>query len=239
MCGIVGAVADRDIVPMLIEGLRRLEYRGYDSAGVAVMNGTGHVSRLRTVGKVKMLQEALDESTRATATPASRTRAGPRTACRASATRIRISRKRRHRHRPQRHHREPRRAARGSCRREATSSPPRPTPKSSRTASTTTCRTWRPVQGRARHRGRTRRCLRARGADASREPDRLILARMGCPVVIGVGEHENFVASDVAALLPVTRRFQFLEEGDVAEVRRESVRIVDARGQQRRARRCG
>ena len=59
MCGIVGAVAGRDIVPVLIEGLRRLEYRGYDSAGVAVVNGTGKVARLRTVGKVKMLQEAL------------------------------------------------------------------------------------------------------------------------------------------------------------------------------------
>ena len=62
------------------------------------------------------------------------------------------------------------------------------------------------------------------------EPDRLILARMGCPVVIGIGEHENFVASDVAALLPVTRRFQFLEEGDIAEVRREGVKVVDADG---------
>ena len=62
------------------------------------------------------------------------------------------------------------------------------------------------------------------------EPDRLILARMGCPVVIGHGEDENFVASDVSALLPVTRRFQFLEEGDVAEVRREGIRILDASG---------
>ena len=51
MCGIVGAVADRDIVPILIEGLRRLEYRGYDSAGVAVLNGTNHIKRLRTVGR--------------------------------------------------------------------------------------------------------------------------------------------------------------------------------------------
>ena len=50
------------------------------------------------------------------------------------------------------------------------------------------------------------------------QPDRLILARMGCPVVVGLGDNENFVASDVAALLPVTRRFIFLEEGDVAEV---------------------
>src|SRR5690606_20986823 len=60
MCGIDGAVAGRDIVPVLIEGLRRLEYRGYDSAGVAVINGTGKVARRRTVGKVRMRQEALD-----------------------------------------------------------------------------------------------------------------------------------------------------------------------------------
>ena len=53
MCGIVGAIADRDIVPILIEGLRRLEYRGYDSAGIAVLNGTGTLKRLRTVGKVQ------------------------------------------------------------------------------------------------------------------------------------------------------------------------------------------
>src|SRR5690606_24564812 len=63
-----------------------------------------------------------------------------------------------------------------------------------------------------------------------RSPERLILARMGCPVVIGLGEQENFVASDVAALLPVTRRFMFLEEGDVAEVRRDGVRVLDAAG---------
>ena len=60
MCGIVGAVATRNIVPILIDGLRRLEYRGYDSAGVAVLNGTQHLKRLRTVGKVRMLQDALD-----------------------------------------------------------------------------------------------------------------------------------------------------------------------------------
>jgi glucosamine--fructose-6-phosphate aminotransferase (isomerizing) len=56
MCGIVGAVADRDVVPILIDGLKRLEYRGYDSAGVAVLNGTRHVARLRAVGKVKKLE---------------------------------------------------------------------------------------------------------------------------------------------------------------------------------------
>ena len=60
MCGIVGAIADRDVVPVLIDGLRRLEYRGYDSAGVAVLNGNGEMQRRRTVGKVCMLEEALE-----------------------------------------------------------------------------------------------------------------------------------------------------------------------------------
>jgi len=62
------------------------------------------------------------------------------------------------------------------------------------------------------------------------DPDRIVVAREGCPVVIGLGEQENFVASDVAALLPVTRRFSFLEEGDVAEIRRQSVRVLDRDG---------
>src|SRR3954466_15245637 len=62
MCGIVGAVADRNIVPILIEGLRRLEYRGYDSAGIAVLSSSGELRRGRTVGKVKKLQEAIAET---------------------------------------------------------------------------------------------------------------------------------------------------------------------------------
>ena len=60
MCGIVGAIAERNVVPILMEGLRRLEYRGYDSAGIAVLNGTAHLKRLRTVGKVKVLQDAIN-----------------------------------------------------------------------------------------------------------------------------------------------------------------------------------
>ena len=60
MCGIVGAIAERNVVPILMEGLRRLEYRGYDSAGIAVLNGTSKLKRLRTVGKVKVLQDAID-----------------------------------------------------------------------------------------------------------------------------------------------------------------------------------
>src|SRR5229473_3777313 len=60
MCGIVGAIAERNIVPILMEGLRRLEYRGYDSAGIAVVDDSHHLARLRTVGKVQALQDALD-----------------------------------------------------------------------------------------------------------------------------------------------------------------------------------
>src|SRR4030081_1821853 len=60
MCGIVGAIAERNIVPILMEGLHRLEYRGYDSAGIAVLHGTQHLKRLRTVGKVRVLDEALE-----------------------------------------------------------------------------------------------------------------------------------------------------------------------------------
>src|SRR5437879_3830306 len=62
MCGIVGAVAERDVVPILMEGLRRLEYRGYDSAGIAVLNGTKHLTRLGTGGKVRMLDGALEQT---------------------------------------------------------------------------------------------------------------------------------------------------------------------------------
>ena len=65
---------------------------------------------------------------------------------------------------------------------------------------------------------------------SQQDPDRIVLARAGCPVVVGLGEHENYMASDVAALLPVTRRFIYLEEGDVGEIRRESVRIIDRNG---------
>ena len=65
---------------------------------------------------------------------------------------------------------------------------------------------------------------------SEQDPERLIGARMGCPVVLGLGLGESFVASDAAALLPVTRRFMFLDEGDVVEVRRSGVRVIDREG---------
>ena len=74
MCGIVGAVSRRDITPVLLHGLNRLEYRGYDSAGVAVLDNSGNIQRVRAVGKIKNLEAALDSTilavSRSSSTPA-------------------------------------------------------------------------------------------------------------------------------------------------------------------------
>jgi glucosamine--fructose-6-phosphate aminotransferase (isomerizing) len=228
MCGIVGAVAGRDIVPVLMEGLRRLEYRGYDSAGIAVVNSKGRLARLRTVGKVRMLQEALDETPTAGFTGIAHTR---------WATHGVPSERNAHPHISRdglaivhngiiENHDELRDELKAS---------------GYTFASETDTEV---IAHRIHHHmgtlGDLFKAVRATVAElegayalvvlSEQEPDRLILARMGCPVVIGLGQRENFVASDVAALLPVTRRFQFLEEGDIADVRRDSVRILDAGG---------
>ena len=92
MCGIVGAIAERNIVPVLVEGLKRLEYRGYDSAGLAVVQGHRQLGLRRTVGKVAQLETQARSRSRSRAGSASRTRAGPRTAASPSATRTRICR---------------------------------------------------------------------------------------------------------------------------------------------------
>ena len=228
MCGIVGAVAGRDIVPVLIEGLRRLEYRGYDSAGVAVVNGTGKVARLRTVGKVKMLQEALQATPTNGHTGIAHTR---------WATHGVPSERNAHPHISRdglaivhngiiENHDELRAELRAKG--------------YEFTSETDTEVIAHRIHFHMQTLGDLFKSVRATVAElegayalvvlSESQPDRLILARMGCPVVVGLGEQENFVASDVAALLPVTRRFIFLEEGDVAEVSRQGVRVLDAEG---------
>ncbi len=228
MCGIVGAIADRNIVPILIEGLRRLEYRGYDSAGVAILGQSGRLSRLRTVGKVKVLQEALGENPVDGHLGIAHTR---------WATHGVPSERNAHPHISRdgiaivhngiiENHEE--------LREELT--------KLGYHFSSET--DTEVIAHRVHHHkqklGDIFRAVRATVAElegayalavvSEDEPDAIILARVGCPVVIGVGEGENFVASDVSALLPVTREFIFLEEGDVAEIRRQSIRILDNEG---------
>jgi len=228
MCGIVGAVADRDIVPVLIEGLRRLEYRGYDSAGVAVLNGANHIKRLRTVGKVRKLQDAL---------VADPTHSGLGIAHTRWATHGVPSERNAHPHISKdgvaivhngiiENHEE----LREEAQREGYEF----------SSETDTEVIAHRIHHHLKVTGDLFKAVRATVAElegayalaviSQDEPDRIVIARQGCPVVIGLGEHENFVASDVAALLPVTRNFIFLEEGDVGEIRRNSVRILDREG---------
>jgi len=229
MCGIVGAVAERNIVPILMEGLRRLEYRGYDSAGIAVLNGSEHLTRVRTVGKVKALQDALDRNPARGKIGIAHTR---------WATHGMPSERNAHPHVShdglaivhngiiENHEDLREELKRFGYRFESETD--------------TEVIAHRIHHHLGKHAGDLFKAVRATVAElegayalavvSEHDPDRLILAREGCPVVIGLGVGENFVASDVAALLPVTRRFVFLEEGDVAEVRRDSLRVLDREG---------
>ncbi len=227
MCGIVGAVAERNVVPILMEGLRRLEYRGYDSAGVAVQSDKG-IIRLRRLGKVQELQDALDENPIKGVTGISHTRwathgipneanAHPHT----SGSDIAIV------HNGIIENYEELRDDLKSKGYEFTSDTDTEV-----------------VAHRIHHHCKSTDDLVAavtatvaelEGAYAlvvmsAADRETLVLARQGCPVVIGLGIDENFVASDVAALLPVTRNFMFLHEGDVAKVERTKVTIWDASG---------
>ena len=228
MCGIVGAIAERNIVPILIEGLRRLEYRGYDSAGLAVLNGSKHLTRLRTVGKVKMLNEALEQQPTTGKIGIAHTR---------WATHGVPSERNAHPHISLdglaivhngiiENHDELREELK-------------------RLGYQFTSETDTEVVAHRIHHHLSTvkdlfKAVRATVAElegayalavvSESDPERLIVAREGCPVVLGLGVEENFVASDVSALLPVTRRFIFLDEGDVAEVRRKSIRVIDKEG---------
>ncbi len=228
MCGIVGAVAGRDVVPVLIEGLRRLEYRGYDSAGVAVLNGTGSIKRLRTVGKVRKLQDALEADPTHGPLGIAHTR---------WATHGVPSERNAHPHISKdgiaivhngiiENHDE----LRDELKRAGYEF----------SSETDTEVIAHRIHYHLKVTGDLFKAVRATVAElegayalaviSQDDPDRIVLARQGCPVVVGLGDDENFVASDVAALLPVTRRFVFLEEGDVGEIRRTSFRIIDHDG---------
>jgi glucosamine--fructose-6-phosphate aminotransferase (isomerizing) len=227
MCGIVGVVAERNAVPILVEGLKRLEYRGYDSAGLAVLTPEG-LSRLRTVGKVAKLQEALDAAPLAGPTGIAHTRWATHGVPTLRNAHPHVSRDGIaivHNGIIENHE-----ALRADLRSRGYEF-------SSDTDTEVVAHRIHLHQAKSNDLfGAVRRTIaELEGAYAlavisERDPGVIVLARAGCPVVIGLGIDENFVASDVAALLPVTRRFMFLEEGDVAEIRRRSIRIVDATG---------
>ena len=227
MCGIVGAVAERNVVPILMEGLRRLEYRGYDSAGIAIRTDEG-ISRIRRVGKVQELQNALDESPVRGGTGISHTRwathgvpnesnAHPHL----SSNTIAIV------HNGIIENYEELREDLRNKGYEFTSDTD---------TETVAHRIHYNLQTADDFVGAVRTTVaELEGAYAiavisAHEPEQIVIARQGAPAVVGLGIGENFVASDVAALLPVTRNFQFLEEGDVALVERKQVTIWDESG---------
>ena len=229
MCGIVGVVAERNSVPILMEGLRRLEYRGYDSAGIAVLEN-GRLARQRTVGKVKALQEAIDAAPIGGQVGIAHTRWATHGVPTTENAHPHISRDGIaivHNGIIENH--EPLRASLQELGYAFTSETD---------TEVIAHRIHHHLGGSADLFAAVRATVaELRGAYAlavvgETDPECVVVAREGCPVVIGLGLGENFVASDVAALLPVTRRFMFLEEGDVAEVRRRSVKIVDAAGVQ-------
>jgi glutamine---fructose-6-phosphate transaminase (isomerizing) len=210
-----------------MEGLRRLEYRGYDSAGIAVLRG-GRVARLRTVGKVKILQDALDAAPITGTVGIAHTRWATHGIPTTENAHPHISRD------------GVAIVHNGIIENHETLRADLKGLGYTFTSETDT----EVVAHRIHHHLRAapglfeavrRTVAELQGAYAlavvsESDPECIVVARMGCPVVIGLGIDENFVASDVAALLPVTRRFLFLEEGDVAEIRRKSIKILDEAG---------
>ena len=226
MCGIVGAVAQRNVVPILLEGLRRLEYRGYDSAGLVIVNGG--LQRVRSVGRVAALT----------------------TACAAQQT---------HGHLGIAHTRWATHGAPSEANAHPHVSGGLAVVHNGIIENNDALRTRLQAAGFAftsetdtevivhlieLHYRQSRDLLAATrlavaelagayaiGVVSEDSPNRLICARKGSPLLIGLGIEENFIASDVSALLPVTQRVIYLEEGDIADVGLLSVQVFDAKGQ--------
>ncbi|HEX4548811.1 glutamine--fructose-6-phosphate transaminase (isomerizing) [Pseudomonas sp.] len=227
MCGIVGAVAERNITAILLEGLKRLEYRGYDSAGVAVFTNDAKLERMRRPGKVSELETALAEQPLAGRLGIAHTRWATHGApCERNA----------HPHFSgdiavvhngiiENHEalREQLKALGYVF-----------------TSDTDTEVIAHLLSHKLKDQPDLTVALKAtvkelHGAYGlavinAQQPDRLVAARSGSPLVIGLGLGENFLASDQLALRQVTDRFMYLEEGDIAEIRRDNVRIWDVNG---------
>ena len=228
MCGIVGAVAQRDVAEILINGLHRLEYRGYDSAGVAVVDPNHELHRVRCLGKVKALDEAVAVKPLIGGTGIAHTRwathgepseanAHPHTSGNFAVVHNGIIE----------NHEELRELlkSRGYVFNSQTDTEviAHLVEWEMRTAATLLEAVQKTVKQLTGAYGRV---------VLDREhPEHLVAARSGSPLVIGLGIGENFLASDQLALLSVTRRFIYLEEGDIAEITRRTVDIYDANGQ--------
>ncbi|MBK1721812.1 glutamine--fructose-6-phosphate transaminase (isomerizing) [Thiocystis violacea] len=229
MCGIVGAIAQRPVAAILLEGLRRLEYRGYDSAGIAVLDPSGQLSRVRTLGKVSRLVEEVAANPLAGTLGIAHTRWATHGEPATHNAHPHVSHDRCaivHNGIVENHE---------ELRREQIAAGHRFTSETD-TEVVVHAIYDELARGASLIDAVRQAATRLRGAYAlgvidSEDPGHLVAARQGSPLVIGVGFGEHFIASDVFALLPVTNRFIFLEEGDIAELTLESVRIWDRDGQ--------
>ena len=230
MCGIVGAVAQRDVASILLEGLDRLEYRGYDSAGVAIIQHEGSICRLRRAGKVVILRDAVKESPIHGGTGIAHTRwATHGKACERNA----------HPHMSGENiavvHNgiiENHEILRTFLTNEGYKFG---TDTDTEVIGHLVSYELRDSQSLVEAVQKSVRKLEGAYALVVMErgaPEHLIAARSGSALVIGVGIDERFVASDQRALFPVTRSFIFLEEGDIAEISRSVVTIIDVNGKQ-------
>ncbi|WP_236167834.1 glutamine--fructose-6-phosphate transaminase (isomerizing) [Pseudomonas atacamensis] len=227
MCGIVGAVAERNITAILLEGLKRLEYRGYDSAGVAVYTNDQTLERMRRPGKVSELEAALTEQPLSGRLGIAHTRWATHGApCERNA----------HPHFSgdiavvhngiiENHEalREQLKALGYSFSSDTDTEV---------IAHLLTHKLKEQPDLTAALKATVKELHGAYGLAVinAQQPDRLVAARSGSPLVIGLGLGENFLASDQLALRQVTDRFMYLEEGDIAEIRRDSVQIWDVNG---------
>mgnify|MGYP002622255190 CR=1 FL=1 len=228
MCGIVGAVAERDVVPILMEGLRRLEYRGYDSAGIAIREN-GEIRRIRRAGKVQELQNALDEAPLRGVNGISHTRWATHGVPNETNAHPHLSRGDIaivHNGIIENHDelREDLQRLGYEFESDTDTEVVAHRIKHHRASSADLAEAVRKTV--AELEGTYALAVMSAG-----DPDKLIIARAGSPAVVGLGIGENFVASDVAALLPVTRKFMFLDEGDIAVVEKQQVTIYDADGE--------
>jgi glucosamine--fructose-6-phosphate aminotransferase (isomerizing) len=229
MCGIVGAVAERPITEILIEGLKRLEYRGYDSAGVAVLDTAGVTTCVKREGKVEALVQAIKDQAPSGGTGIAHT---------SWATHGVPSVRNAHPHQSGNRFSvvhngiiENHQALRESLTGDGYTF-------NSDTDTEVIVHLIHKLSTdhkdlRSTVYAATKQLVGAYGMVVvdSESPDQLVVARSGSPLVIGYGLGEHFVASDQLALLPVTRRFAVLEEGDVAQITKEAVNIIDAAGE--------
>jgi len=226
MCGIVGAIANRDVVPVLVDGLKRLEYRGYDSAGVAVVVGDA-VRRVRRTGRVAEMEAA------AVAEGLGPARLGighTRWATHGGVTEANAH--------PHISHGELALVHNGIIenheqQRERLRALGYVFESQTDTEVIAHLIHHYRAQGASLLAALQQAVKELHGAYAlavidRREPDMLVAARMGCPLLVGLGEGEHFVASDVSAIVSATRRVIYLEEGDTVALTRDSVQVFDA-----------